>query len=93
MSESNAKRNLIRNCTERGKKIMIDLVLALKSTFANMKVKRLMWFGTKKKSEAWSDITSLYNVKHKSGVKIIVQLKNIFNGFKLDAPKKRIHEK
>lgn len=52
-----------------------------------------MWFGTKKKSEAWSDITSLYNVKHKSGIKIIVQLKNIFNGFKLDAPKKRIYEK
>lgn len=42
MSESNAKRNLIRNSTERGKKIMIDLVLALKSTFANMKVKRFV---------------------------------------------------
>lgn len=52
-----------------------------------------MWFGTKKKSEAWSDVTSLYNVQHKSGVKIIVRLKNIFNGLKLNARKKRIHEK
>jgi len=52
-----------------------------------------MWFGTKKKNEAWSDITSLYNVEQKSGVKIIVQLKNMFNGLKLDARKKRIHEK
>ncbi|CAH1733382.1 unnamed protein product [Aphis gossypii] len=93
MSESNAKRNLMRNCTEQGKKIMIDLVLGLKSTFDNMKVNRLMRFGTKKKSEARSDIISLYNVKQKSGVEIIVQLKNIFNGLKLDARKKRIHEK
>lgn len=52
-----------------------------------------MRFGTKKKSEARSDIISLYNVKQKSGVEIIVQLKNIFNGLKLDARKKRIHEK
>lgn len=42
MSESNAKRNLIRNCTERGKKIIIDLVLTLKSTFENMKVNRFV---------------------------------------------------
>lgn len=42
MSESNAKRNLMRNCTEQGKKIMIDLVLGLKSTFDNMKVNRFV---------------------------------------------------
>jgi len=52
-----------------------------------------MWFGTKEKSEAWSDITSLYNVQHKSSVKINVQLKNIFDRLKLVARKKRSLEK
>lgn len=41
-SESNAKRHLIRNCTDRGKKLMINLVLALKSKFAKMKVNRFV---------------------------------------------------
>lgn len=54
-----------------------------------------MWFRTKKRSEAWSDLTTrLYNVQHKSGVKIAVQLKNMFNKLKLDVRKKRKgHEK
>ncbi|XP_026817038.1 atypical protein kinase C-like [Rhopalosiphum maidis] len=92
-SKSNAKKQLVRNYTEWGKKLVIDLVLAFKSKIENMKLFRLIRFGTKKKNEAWSEIHSLYNVQHKSGVKINEQLKHIYDGLKPDARKKRSHGK
>ncbi|XP_025202233.1 atypical protein kinase C-like [Melanaphis sacchari] len=93
-SESNIKRQqFVRNYIERRKKLALDLVFTFKSILENMKVFRLMRFGTKKKNEARSEITSLCNEQHKSDIKIDLQLKHIHNELKPKARKKRSHDK
>jgi len=46
-----------------------------------------------KKTEAWSEITCLYNMQQKSGIRIDVQLKHLYDGLKRDGRKEKSHDK
>ncbi|XP_050064860.1 uncharacterized protein LOC126553788 isoform X1 [Aphis gossypii] len=90
VSEFKSKRQRGKNFTEWEKDMLIDLILPFKSIIENMKTDAV-W--NQKKTEAWSKITCLYNMQQKSGIRIDVQLKHLYDGLKRDARKEKSHDK
>ncbi|CAI6356646.1 unnamed protein product [Macrosiphum euphorbiae] len=87
VSDFKLKRQRGKNFTEWEKDMLIDLILPFKSIIENMKTDAV--WNQKKMPE----ITCLYNMQQKSGIRIDVQLKHLYDGLKRDARKEKSHDK
>ncbi|XP_050064466.1 uncharacterized protein LOC126553330 [Aphis gossypii] len=89
-NQSKIKRQRGKNFSDREKDLLIDLILPFKSIIENIKTDAV-W--NTKKTEAWSEITSLCNLRQTSGIRIDAQLKNLYDTLKRDARKEKSNDK